>query len=160
VLTFKDGNINADHKRGREPSIDIICAKPVPPIFLRLLYKIFHSTLSNFRSLNLTLGMKSKRVTSFLLFGALSISVSLATDSTCYYPNGVASHGGACSSESESSPCCGASFVCLSNGLCAVGSGSRRTYAYDYYRSGCTDPYWRSASCPHVCTEREYIMNR
>ncbi|KAH4254079.1 hypothetical protein HBH61_171270 [Parastagonospora nodorum] len=70
---------------------------------------------------------------SLSLFSAL-ISVAHAT-STCYYPNGVASHGGACGSNSEDSACCGPSFVCLSNGLCAVGPESRRPYAYEYYRS-------------------------
>jgi hypothetical protein len=158
-LRSKTVTSNADHKRGHKPLVPIMSAEILFLTSLRLLYKIFRDTSNNFGLLHLTLGMKTEQITLILVIGALSTTVSQATNSTCYYPNGVASHGGACSTENEDSSCCGPSFVCLSNGLCAVGPDSRRTYAYDYYRSGCTDPYWKSASCPQVCTEREFFTN-
>ncbi|KAF1941477.1 hypothetical protein EJ02DRAFT_512401 [Clathrospora elynae] len=98
------------------------------------------------------------RIASLVSISALITSVSPASNATCYYPNGVANHGGPCISDTESSACCGPSFVCLSNGLCAVGPDTRRTYAYKYYRSGCTDPYWKSPSCSQVCTKSEYNL--
>lgn len=101
----------------------------------------------------------ANRVTSLVSISALIISTSSAANATCYYPNGVENHGGACRPDAEVSACCGPSFVCLSNQLCAVGPDTRRTYAYKYYRSGCTDPYWNSSSCSQVCTEREYVKN-
>jgi hypothetical protein len=142
-----------------QAAVDGIPAKSDDPKFpLNSRDKGFCSLLIGFPSLHPTSGRKTYGVMSLSLFGAL-ISVAHAT-STCYYPNGVASHGGACGSNSEGSACCGPSFVCLSNGLCAVGPESRRSYAYEYYRSSCTDPYWKSASCPQFCIECKYAANK
>lgn len=74
-----------------------------------------------------------------------------AANSTCYYPNGEKNNGGACNSNAEVSSCCGPTFVCLSNGLCQPGPDSKRTYSYNFYRSGCTDATFNSTSCPRFC---------
>lgn len=82
-------------------------------------------------------------------------STAAATNSTCYYPNGKENNGGACNPNAEVSACCGPTFVCLSNGLCKPGPDSKKTYAYNFYRSGCTDATFNSTSCPQFCTDSE-----
>ncbi|UPX12324.1 uncharacterized protein EKO05_0002878 [Ascochyta rabiei] len=94
---------------------------------------------------------------------ALVVSVassSAAADSTCYYPNGEKNNGGACDANAEVSVCCGPTFVCLGNGLCQVGPDTRRTYGYEFYRSGCTDASFNSSSCPQICTGSGYSNDR
>ncbi|KAJ4988661.1 hypothetical protein SVAN01_05794 [Stagonosporopsis vannaccii] len=93
-------------------------------------------------------------------FVALLVSRNAVASSTCYYPNGVKNNGGACNADAEVSTCCGPTFVCLSNGLCQPGPDSKRTYAYNYYRSGCTDATFNSTSCPHICTGSGYHNDR
>ncbi|KAF1850835.1 uncharacterized protein K460DRAFT_350840 [Cucurbitaria berberidis CBS 394.84] len=97
---------------------------------------------------------------SFLLLSiqALISPAVAAKNSTCYYPNGVANRGEACNPDAAVSVCCGPTFVCLSNGLCEVGPDTKRTFAYKYYRSGCTDASWNSSSCPQVCRGPHYNL--
>ncbi|KAF2630467.1 hypothetical protein BU25DRAFT_419446 [Macroventuria anomochaeta] len=88
------------------------------------------------------------------------VASTAATNSTCYYPNGEKNNGGACNANTEVSMCCGPTFVCLSNGLCQPGPDTTRTYAYDFYRSGCTDGSFNSSSCPQFCTSSGYHNDR
>ena len=90
-----------------------------------------------------------------LAFVAIIARVNAAANSTCYYPNGVQNNGGACNINAGVSACCGPTFICLSNGLCQPGPESKKTYAYEFYRSGCTDATFNSSSCPQFCTGRE-----
>ncbi|KAF1933621.1 uncharacterized protein M421DRAFT_88791 [Didymella exigua CBS 183.55] len=88
-----------------------------------------------------------------LVTAACLWSAVAASNSTCYFPNGKENNGGACSPNTEVSACCGPTFVCLSNGLCKPGPDSKKTYAYSFYRSGCTDASFHSTSCPQFCTD-------
>lgn len=68
----------------------------------------------------------------------------------CYSPNGkLAASDFPCFLAQDTSACCGAGGVCLSNGLCepvnAVGVS-------EIIRGTCTDPTWTSSSCPQYCT--------
>ncbi|EKG12255.1 hypothetical protein MPH_10560 [Macrophomina phaseolina MS6] len=69
----------------------------------------------------------------------------------CFFPNGIQSSGSPCFPDQAVSPCCGPSFICLSNGLCQPGPDTRRTYHYTVYRSSCTDRTWNSTDCPRIC---------
>lgn len=82
-----------------------------------------------------------------------SWSAVAATNSTCYFPDGKESNGGVCNPNAEVSACCGPTFICLSNGLCKPGPDSKKTYAYNFYRSACTDASFNSTSCPQFCTD-------
>lgn len=93
-------------------------------------------------------------------FSGLAAAVCLwsaiaAANSTCYYPNGIENNGGACRPNADVSACCGPTFVCLSNGLCKPGPNTTKTYAYNFYRSGCTDASFNSTSCPRFCIDGE-----
>lgn len=67
-------------------------------------------------------------------------------NATCFYPDGSeASTDTPCPSTGSSAPCCAQNSFCLSNGLCA---GSLH-----YGRGSCTDPTWKAAQCPNLCTE-------
>ncbi|KAF3049679.1 hypothetical protein E8E11_009846 [Didymella keratinophila] len=98
---------------------------------------------------------------SLALAGALCLwSAVAATNSTCYFPNGKKSNGGACNANAEVSACCGPTFICLSNGLCKPGPDTKKTYAYNFYRNACTDASFNSTSCPQFCTDAPYHTDR
>jgi hypothetical protein len=77
-----------------------------------------------------------------LLVSVLPILVA----SECFYPDGKNATGlFPCYPDADVSHCCRKSDVCLSNGLCfSSGLGT-------IVRRGCTEPSWKSDSCPAVC---------
>ena len=90
------------------------------------------------------------------LFLALYLlaDISIASNTTCYYPDGLESKGSPCNPTANVSTCCGPGFVCLGNGLCTPGPNDRKTYDYKFYRSSCTDSTWKSSACPNFCLGR------
>ena len=90
----------------------------------------------------------------FFLALYLFADISIASNTTCYYPDGLESKGSPCNPTADVSTCCGPGFVCLSNGLCTPGPNDRKTYDYKFYRSSCTDPTWKSSACPNFCLGR------
>jgi len=90
------------------------------------------------------------------LFLALYLftDISVASNTTCYFPDGLESKGSPCNPTANVSTCCGPGFVCLSNGLCTPGPNDRKTYDYKFYRSSCTDSTWKSSACPNFCLGR------
>ncbi|KAJ8113885.1 hypothetical protein OPT61_g4091 [Boeremia exigua] len=99
------------------------------------------------------------RISEAVIIASLAVG-GVAVNTTCYYPNGSRNSGGACNANAEVSSCCGPTFVCLSNGLCQPGPDSQRTYAYNFYRSGCTDATFNSTSCPRFCIGSGYHNDR
>ena len=91
------------------------------------------------------------------LFLALCLfaDISIASNTTCYFPDGLESRGSPCNPTADVSACCGPGFVCLGNGLCTPGPNDRRTYDYKFYRSSCTDSTWKSSACPNFCLGRK-----
>ena len=91
------------------------------------------------------------------LFLALYLfaDISIASNTTCYFPDGLQSKGSPCNPTANVSTCCGPGFVCLGNGLCAPGPNDRKTYDYKFYRSSCTDSTWKSSACPNFCLGRK-----
>lgn len=85
--------------------------------------------------------------TVFALVAIVFISSTAAQ--TCYYPSGLESGHVACSSPGSEASCCGASQVCMSNGLC-FGDGIMS-------RGSCTDKDWDSEECSQFCSEGTYI---
>ena len=72
---------------------------------------------------------------------------SIASNSTCYYPNGdVAIDHTPCNSRAANSACCSAYDLCLENSYCFNRVG-RMT------RSSCTDSGWNSSACPYFCRD-------
>ena len=90
------------------------------------------------------------------LFLALYLfaDISIASNTTCYFPGGLESKGSPCNPTANVSTCCGPGFVCLGNRLCAPGPNNRKTYHYKFYRSSCTDSTWKSSACPNFCLGR------
>lgn len=91
------------------------------------------------------------------LFLALCLfaDISIASNTTCYFPDGLESRGSPCNPTADVSACCGPGFVCLGNGLCTPGPNDRKTYDYKFYRSSCTDSTWKSSACPNFCLGRK-----
>ncbi|OCL01450.1 hypothetical protein AOQ84DRAFT_6704 [Glonium stellatum] len=81
----------------------------------------------------------------------LLVGVSAASNTTCYYPDGLESKGLPCNPTADVSTCCGPGFICLGNDLCTPGPNDRKTYDYKFYRSSCTDATWKSSACPNFC---------
>ncbi|KAI4225085.1 MAG: hypothetical protein L6R36_004175 [Xanthoria steineri] len=85
---------------------------------------------------------------------SLSSFVSGLLAAFCYHPNGDPVHDTnyvPCSlvAEGIASACCAINRhpypdECLANGLCRNGG--------DFFRDSCTDPTWKSPSCPQLCT--------
>lgn len=81
-----------------------------------------------------------------LLYGAFSLKVSATT---CYSPGGntiVNLNYQPCYTN-ETGPCCGASDVCLSNGMC-FNDGANNLVS----QSGCTDPTFNAPGCAIICS--------
>ena len=73
--------------------------------------------------------------------------VTLATMATCYWPDHSISDYTACNSTADrsASQCCAPGDECTATGFCYGASNS-------LYRGSCTDPTWKSYSCPYFCT--------
>lgn len=74
----------------------------------------------------------------------------MATDQTCYFPDGSVSLGFTpCHSASTgASACCAEMDVCLDNKLCLSQSGQQ-----DLTRGSCTDKTWGSPECSQYCSD-------
>ena len=94
------------------------------------------------------------KITALAIVACLAVA-DAAANSTCYYPSGKKTKGGACNANADVSLCCGPSYVCLSNGLCAPGPNTKKDKDYPFYRHGCTDPTYNSTVCPTFCTSGE-----
>ncbi len=77
-----------------------------------------------------------------------STVLTLAGSSQCYYPDGSVSQGDApCEPDQDVSWCCGATYECTSNQLCAVFFDG----AWEFNRGTCTDSTWSDDNCPRFC---------
>ena len=82
----------------------------------------------------------------------LFISITIADDSTCYYPNGLAEETYK-KCPGDSLACCLEGESCLSNGLCFTAN-----YGI-IYRGLCADDSWPLAKCPRVCYDGMFFVN-
>ncbi|KXH63105.1 hypothetical protein CSAL01_11072 [Colletotrichum salicis] len=75
----------------------------------------------------------------------------------CYYPDGsIAPNDTPCQDLTAESTCCGQGYACLSNAMCeATGKELSKDGATELVRGSCTDPSWRSSSCPLFCINPE-----
>ena len=86
---------------------------------------------------------------SVLLFIPPFLSLGLAVNKNCYFPNGkISAEDVACNPNDDFSPCCGkqsdgTSAYCLSNGHCLVD--------FKLSRGSCTDQSWGSSNCAQHC---------
>ncbi|KAI1339223.1 hypothetical protein F5Y15DRAFT_383481 [Xylariaceae sp. FL0016] len=89
------------------------------------------------------------------LFALLSFIASVKP--ICYYPDGsVSPQDTPCDDESAESTCCGQGYACLSNNICqATGEEIQKNGASEFVRGSCTDPDWRSGSCPSFCVNSD-----
>ncbi|KAJ5110808.1 hypothetical protein N7532_001343 [Penicillium argentinense] len=82
----------------------------------------------------------------FALVSFLLISVAIADNSTCYYPNGHKDKNYK-KCPGDSLACCLEGESCLSNGLCFTANFGI------LYRGLCADKTWPISECPRVCYE-------
>lgn len=105
------------------------------------------SKMANFR-------LNSWRPTLLLYYFFFGLFFRSFARGACYYPNGynMATGEGAwadyrpCDTRGEHSTCCARWDVCRSDGLCF-----NNATGHDVWRSGCTDPTWKSPSCVKLC---------
>ena len=81
----------------------------------------------------------------------LFADISIASNTTCYFPSGLESKGSPCNHTADVSTCCGPGIVCLGNGLCTPGKNAGN---YKFFRGSCTDSTWKSSACPNFCLGR------
>ena len=85
---------------------------------------------------------------SLIYIPAIYNGIKMASNASCFAPDDtLVTTWSPCNSTEDGrvSACCElSSSVCTTTGLC-VGS------AEYFYRAGCTDPSWRSPSCPSQC---------
>ena len=104
------------------------------------------------------LNLVSSRTTSSTLIyiPAIHKGVKMASNASCFAPDGtLVTTWSPCNSTEDGrvSACCElGSSVCTTTGLC-VGS------AEYFYRGGCTDPSWRSPSCPSQCATSKSLSH-
>ena len=100
----------------------------------------------------------------WISFGPLALWVLLlspyvdcaATSALCYDMDGTVMAGDRpCSPDSKVSQCCGLSWTCLENGMCATANTSTLTGqpADTLMRATCTDSSWESDTCPQFCLQ-------
>jgi hypothetical protein len=94
-----------------------------------------------------------------LLILFLVANIQLAS-AQCYYPDGSISTGDTPCTSTGNSTCCGSGYACLSNRICmATGDEAQKPDASLYVRGSCTDPTWKSASCPLFCISSHDLLS-
>ncbi|KAH7384168.1 hypothetical protein DE146DRAFT_739788 [Phaeosphaeria sp. MPI-PUGE-AT-0046c] len=90
----------------------------------------------------------------FSLATLLLIPVLVSGQQICFNRNGLRTNDIPCNPNDTASACCGRTFKCMSNGLCAPGPDTAAAgfqVITAFYQGSCTDNAWRDAACPNFC---------
>lgn len=93
--------------------------------------------------------------TMFRLATLLLIPVLVSGQQICFNRNGLRTDDVPCKPNDAASACCGRTFKCMSNGLCAPGPDTAAAgfqVITAFYQGSCTDNAWKDAACPNFCT--------
>lgn len=91
----------------------------------------------------------------FSLATFLLLPILVSTQQICFDRNGLRTDNIPCNPNASSSACCGRTFKCMSNGLCAPGPDTAAAgfqIITAFYQGSCTDNTWKDAACPNFCT--------
>lgn len=86
-----------------------------------------------------------------LLFFAFDLSYS---QHRCFDRRGVEKPDLPCDPSASAGPCCAETYICLSNGLCALGPDTAKAgyiLSTDFYQGTCTNATWTDSRCPRFC---------
>ena len=100
--------------------------------------------------------MYSLFITSMTVYWTFVAVTAAPNGGACYDSDGIQNNDSfPCDSEAETTFCCAAGYICLSNGLCQPAS-NLSAYITPYFTSDCTDYSWNSPSaCPEICNNNK-----
>lgn len=97
----------------------------------------------------------SRLPTMFYLLPFLFLPTIVSPQQICFNRNGLRTNDIPCTPNASVSACCGRTFKCMSNGLCAPGPDTAAAgfqIITAFYQGSCTDNAWSDAACPNFCT--------